>query len=64
MQVGAHFLKDSFGNFVLDPVKDQVVQGVLTGTGMGDAAAGAGQNIDQAIHFYHRVRELYRVFFE
>ena len=38
-QVGAHYLKDAFANFVRDPVKARVVDGALGA--VGDVAAGA-----------------------
>lgn len=63
MQVGAHFLKDALGNFVLDPLKGQVVQGAISGAGMQDMAAGAGQSMDSAILFMNKAQELHRIFF-
>lgn len=63
LQVGAHFVKDAVSNFVVDPLKEQAVQGVISGASMEQAAAGAGQSMDQALHFYHKVKELHRIFF-
>ncbi|KAL7534522.1 hypothetical protein ACHAWF_004860 [Thalassiosira exigua] len=41
-QVGAHFLKDCFGNFVQDPIQDAAVEsaaGAVTGGAIGDEGA-------------------------
>lgn len=62
-QVGAHFLKDAVGNFVVDPLKGQAVQGVLEGTGMEGAANSAGQSMDAAMYYMRRAQELHRIFF-
>ncbi|KAA8493181.1 hypothetical protein FVE85_8626 [Porphyridium purpureum] len=41
-QVGAHFAKDALGNWVTDPFKDAVVDGVIDNTGeLGQAAVQA-----------------------
>jgi hypothetical protein len=62
-QVGAHFLKDALGNFVVDPLKEQAVQGVIQGAGMEGAANSAGQSMDAAMHYMRRAQELHRIFF-
>lgn len=62
-QVGAHFLKDALGNFVLDPLKEQAVQGGLQYAGMDGAAASAGQSMDSAIHFVRMAQDLHRMFY-
>lgn len=56
-------MKDAVSNFVVDPLKEQAVQGVMSGAGMEQAAAGAGQSMDQALHFYHKAKELRHIFF-
>ena len=63
VQVGAHFLKDAVGNWVVDPLKEQAVQGVIQGAGMEQYAADAGHSMDAAIHFVRRAQELHRIFF-
>lgn len=58
-QVGAHFVKDCFANFVQDPIQDAAVEsaaGALTGNTVGDAGAlgelaedvGLGDELDGA----------------
>jgi hypothetical protein len=63
VQVGAHLLKDALGNYILDPLKEQAVQGVIEGAGMQDAAASAGHSMDSAMHFMRKAQELHRIFF-
>jgi hypothetical protein len=63
VQVGAHFLKDAVGNWVVDPLKGQAVQGVIQGTGMEQYASQAGQSTDSAIYFVRKMQDLQRMFF-
>lgn len=45
-QVGAHFLKDAFGNFVAPQLQDAALQA----TGLDGVANQLGQNTDQVVH--------------
>jgi len=38
-QVGSHFLNDAVGNFLLDPLKDSLVGGVIDTAGLGGLAS-------------------------
>jgi hypothetical protein len=62
-QVGAHFLKDALGNFVMDPLKEQAVTAGLQATGMEGAANSAGHSMDSAIHFVCLAQDLHRMFY-
>ncbi|KAF6262431.1 hypothetical protein COO60DRAFT_1624972 [Scenedesmus sp. NREL 46B-D3] len=61
-QVGAHIVKDAFGNFVYDPLKDSAVQAALTGSGMQVIANTAGGNIDGALHFVRKMQMVQQMF--
>lgn len=61
-QVGAHFVKDALGNFVLDPLKDSAVQAALQGSGMDGVANSAGSNIDGALQFVRKMQMIQQMF--
>lgn len=62
LQVGAHFIKDAFGNYVFDPLKDQAMQSTLQGTGTQGVANSIGANMDQAMMFMQKVQGIHRMF--
>jgi hypothetical protein len=61
-QVGAHFIKDALGNFVVEPLKDSAVQAALSGSGMEGVANAAGGNIDGALQFMRKVQMIQQMF--
>jgi hypothetical protein len=61
-QVGAHFVKDALGNFVLDPLKDSAVQAALSGSGMEGIGNTAGGNIDGALQFVRKMQMIQQMF--
>jgi hypothetical protein len=62
--VGAHFMKDAFKNYLLEPLKDIAVKSVTEATGMEGAARTAGSAIDKAMHFVRQAQMLHQMYNE
>ena len=62
MQVGAHYVKDLFALFVVDPLQDTVVDGVVEATGMEGVVDGAAHMTNQAIYYTHQGQRMQHQF--
>lgn len=49
-QAGEHFVKDAFGNFVADPLKDAAIDGAVDATGTGAIVHTYKQVSNNATH--------------
>lgn len=61
-QVGAHFVKDALGNYILDPLKDKAVAGAVGAVGAQQLAAAAGKYLDSSHDWVRKLQELHRMF--
>lgn len=62
-QVGAHFLKDAFKNYVFDPLKGAVVSGAIEASGMSEVAQAAGSVQDAAMEYVRKAQHIHQVFY-
>jgi hypothetical protein len=62
-QVGKHFVKDAFGNFVGNPLQNYAQDTVLEATGMQGVANTVGGYMDQGVHQANFFNQLQRMYF-
>ena len=62
MQVGAHYVKDLFAMFVMDPFKDTVVDTAVEATGMQGAVNSAAHMTNTAIYYTHQGQRMQHQF--
>jgi hypothetical protein len=59
---GSHFLKDALGNFVVNPMKDNAIDGAIDATGMGGLAASYTKVSKQGEKLVHLGSQLQKMF--
>ena len=61
-QVGAHFVKDSFQNYVVDPIKDSITGNVIETAGLEGAAEAYTEASNEAISQSHKLEKFHKFF--
>jgi hypothetical protein len=59
---GSHFVKDALGNFVVNPMKDNAIDGAIDATGMGGLAASYTKVSKQGEQLVHLGSQLQKMF--
>ena len=62
MQVGAHYVKDLFAMFVVEPLQDHVVDAAVDATGMGGVVGDATHMTKNAIYYTHMGKRMQHQF--
>jgi hypothetical protein len=60
--IGSHFIKDALGNFIIDPMKDNAIDGAIDATGMGGLAASYTKVSKQGEKLVHLGSQLQKMF--
>lgn len=60
-QVGAHFVKDAFKNYVFQPLTGAAVGGAIEASGLSQAAQAVGSVQDAAMEYVRKAQEVHRV---
>lgn len=61
-QVGAHFVKDAFSNYVVGPLTGAAVAGAVEAAGVEGAAGQLGDGVDVAASFVNQAQAIYQMF--
>ncbi len=61
-QVGKHFVKDAFNNYVADPIKNSLTDAVVETAGLGEVADAYTDATDEAIQQGHKLEKFEKWF--
>lgn len=62
-QVGEHFIKDAFSNFVSAPLQNAAVDQVVSAAGVQAQATQAGQGIDHGVKIAKQAQQIFNMFY-
>lgn len=61
-QVGKHFVKDYANNYVIDPIKDSLIGGVVETAGLEEVASAYTNASDDVIQQSHKLEKIQKFF--